>query len=374
METKENEIQEYERKNTGNRPDKAVDAKEIDLTDKAKNVIRFGLVGMLAIGLIVSGIVWSMKANSGEVVTNDAKVASVMVGVRSKTAGTITEILVEDGQEVEAGTIVARLKVDVTEEQIKQLENTVEFSKANLEQVKKGTVVTVAAPAPAPAASYQAGGNSADIAGLQRRLDRMNQLLEMGAVSITERDAAAAALAEARAAAVPVAPSAPAATTRIEPASPEAIKNAELAVKQAEMALQAAKTSAQSTEIVANVSGTVFLGDISVDSEVKPGQVIMRIGDATSLWVEAYLPMEKQESARLGQLVSYKIDGKQYKGTVTDIVVPEEKAEGEQPVATEGAAEEQDSDVPKKITVKISIPVEEIANIKPEQRAEVTFE
>ena len=372
METKENEIQEYERKNTGNRPDKAVDAKEIDLTDKARNVIRFGLVGMLAIGLIVSGIVWSMKANSGEVVTNDAKVASVMVGVRSKTAGTITEILVEDGQEVEAGTIVARLKVDVTEEQIKQLENTVELSKANLEQVKKGTVVTVAAPA--PAASYQAGGNSAEIAGLQRRLDCMNQLLEMGAVSITERDAAAAALAEARAAAVPVAPSAPAATTRIEPASPEAIKNAELAVKQAEMALQAAKTSAQSTEIVANVSGTVFLGDISVDSEVKPGQVIMRIGDATSLWVEAYLPMEKQESARLGQLVSYKIDGKQYKGTVTDIVVPEEKAEGEQPVATEGAAEEQDSDVPKKITVKISIPVEEIANIKPEQRAEVTFE
>ena len=234
METKENEIQEYERKNTGNRPDKAVDAKEIDLTDKVRNVIRFGLVGMLAIGLIVSGIVWSMKANSGEVVTNDAKVASVMVGVRSKTAGTITEILVEDGQEVEAGTIVARLKVDVTEEQIKQLENTVELSKANLEQVKKGTVVTVAAPA--PAASYQAGGNSAEIAGLQRRLDRMNQLLEMGAVSITERDAAAAALAEARAAAVPVAPSAPAATTRIEPASPEAIKNAELAVKQAEMA------------------------------------------------------------------------------------------------------------------------------------------
>lgn len=370
METKENEIQEYERRNTGNRPAVAVEKKEIDLTDKVRNVIRFGLVGMLALGLIISGLVWTLKVNSGEFVINDAKVASVMVGVRTKTAGTITEILVEDGQEVEAGTIVARLKVDVTEEQIKQLENTVELSKANLEQVKKGTVVTVAAPA----VSYQAGGNNAEIAGLQRRLDRMNQLLEMGAVSITERDAAAAALAEARAAAVPAVPSAPAATTRIEPASPEAIKNAEMAVKQAEMALQAARTSAQSTEIVANVSGTVFLGDISVDSEVKPGQVIMRIGDATSLWVEAYLPMEKQESARLGQLVSYKIDGKKYKGTVTDIVVPEETAEGEKPAATEGAAEEQDSDAPKKITVKVSIPVEEIANIKPEQRAEVTFE
>lgn len=345
-------------------------SKEIDISSKVSYFIKFGLIGLLVIGAVIGGIIWTMKSGSRELVVNDAKVASNLVGVRTTAGGTITELLVQDGEQVEAGTVVARIKVNITDEQIKQLEQNVELSQRNLEQIMKGTTVTV----PVQSAPVVSGGGG-NVAAAQQRYDRMKQLFEMGAISASERDAAAADLAAAQAAGPSVSGGGVTYETRVQPSSLEAIKSAELALKQAQMALQAAKSSTQATEIITNVAGTVFLGDVQVDSEVKPGQVIMNVGEADSLWVEAYLPMEKQDVARLGQLVNYKIDGKKYKGTVTDIVVPDSD-NGEQQGATEGAAEnaEQESEAPKKITVKISIPVEALAGMRPEQRVEVTFE
>ena len=319
---------------------------EVDITEKVKRVLKFGPLALVALAILCALGVWAYQHSQKGLTVYDAKVASTMVGVKAKADGTITELVVQDGDHVEAGDVIARVQVKITDEQIAQLAQNAELAKQNLAQVQRGQTVTVpqsAAPASMPVP--QSSGNSQAVANARARLNRMNELYEMGAISAVKRDQAAADLAAAEAAATPTpAGSAPAATryqTMTQPANPEAVKQAELAVKQAEAALENAKQDAQATEIVAPVSGTVYLGDdIQEGADLKAGATVASIGDASNIWVEARLSPNQKGKIRLGQFVSYTIEGKKYQGTVLDIVdpadaQPDTAASGSLPAASE---------------------------------------
>ena len=319
---------------------------EVDITEKVKRVLKFGPLALVALAILCALGVWAYQHSQKGLTVYDAKVASTMVGVKAKADGTITELVVQDGDHVEAGDVIARVQVKITDKQIAQLAQNAELAKQNLAQVQRGQTVTVpqsAAPAPMPVP--QSSGNSQAVANARARLNRMNELYEMGAISAVKRDQAAADLAAAEAAATPApAVSAPAATryqTMTQPANPEAVKQAELAVKQAEAALENAKQDSQATEIVAPVSGTVYLGDdIQEGADLKAGATVASIGDASNIWVEARLSPNQKGKIRLGQFVSYTIEGKKYQGTVLDIVdtadaQPDTAASGSLPAASE---------------------------------------
>lgn len=319
---------------------------EVDITEKVKRVLKFGPLALVALAILCALGVWAYQHSQKGLTVYDAKVASTMVGVKAKADGTITELVVQDGDHVEAGDVIARVQVKITDEQIAQLAQNAELAKQNLAQVQRGQTVTVpqsAAPAPMPVP--QSSGNSQAVANARARLNRMNELYEMGAISAVKRDQAAADLAAAEAAATPApAVSAPAATryqTMTQPANPEAVKQAELAVKQAQAALENAKQDSQATEIVAPVSGTVYLGDdIQEGADLKAGATVASIGDASNIWVEARLSPNQKGKIRLGQFVSYTIEGKKYQGTVLDIVdtadaQPDTAASGSLPAASE---------------------------------------
>lgn len=319
---------------------------EVDITEKVKRVLKFGPLALVALAILCALGVWAYQHSQKGLTVYDAKVASTMVGVKAKADGTITELVVQDGDRVEAGDVIARVQVKITDEQIAQLAQNAELAKQNLAQVQRGQTVTVpqsAAPAPMPVP--QSSGNSQAVANARARLNRMNELYEMGAISAVKRDQAAADLAAAEAAATPApAVSAPAATryqTMTQPANPEAVKQAELAVKQAQAALENAKQDSQATEIVAPVSGTVYLGDdIQEGADLKAGATVASIGDASNIWVEARLSPNQKGKIRLGQFVSYTIEGKKYQGTVLDIVdpadaQPDTAASGSLPAASE---------------------------------------
>lgn len=319
---------------------------EVDITEKVKSVLKFGPLALVALAILCALGVWAYQHSQKGLTVYDAKVASTMVGVKAKADGTVTELVVQDGDHVEAGDVIARVQVKITDEQIAQLAQNAELAKQNLAQVQRGQTVTVpqsAASAPMPVP--QPVGNSQAVANARARLNRMNELYEMGAISAVKRDQAAADLAAAEAAATPApAVSAPAATryqTMTQPTNPEAVKQAELAVKQAEAALENAKQDAQATEIVAPVSGTVYIGDdIQEGADLKAGATVASIGDASNIWVEARLSPNQKGKIRLGQFVSYTIEGKKYQGTVLDIVdpadaQPDTAASGSLPAASE---------------------------------------
>ena len=195
-----------------------------------------------------------------------------------------------------------------------------------------------AAPTAASAPRRSSGGGSSQsAAAAESRMNRMQELYEMGAVSARERDAAVAAYHAAQSSASSSSYAAPAASsstsapavtyqTTTQPADPKAVQAAELQLKQAQAALDNAKQDAAETDIVAPVAGTVYYADgIDEGGEVKAGQTIASVGNAEDIWVEARVSSEKAPNIRLGQFVSYEIDGHKLQGSVQDIQQPSKK-------------------------------------------------
>lgn len=347
---------------------------EVDISNKVGKYIKFGVPALVVIAIVCSTIVWILINHGKTLTVNDAQVSSSMISVRTGAPGQIAEYMVEDGARVEAGDVIARVKGSITEEQLKQLEQTVVLSKQNLEQVQRGRTVTSQVSS---GASYS-GGDSGAAAAAKRRLDRMNTLYSMGAVSAKERDAAEADYQAALASASSYS-SEPSYSTTVVPSNPQVIKNAELQVKQAEAALENAKKAATSTEITAPVAGTVYLSDTEAGAEVKAGQTVAYIGIDSSRWVEAYVKIEDKAKIALGQLAEYAVNGKKFNGTVTEITDPsEENAENEEDSSENKNTEAVEGETPSikhkgKLVVKISVTEDSEAELRPGAKAIVEF-
>lgn len=354
---------------------------EVDITRKAKNIIRFGLLGLVILALAAGGSVYFYQHQHKSLTVYDAKVTGTMIPAKAATEGTITEILVQDGDHVEAGDVIARIEPSITDEQILQLQQNLDLSRKNLEQIKKGTTATVPAAAPAP---------SIDTGAQQRaqqaysRLQRMNELFSMGAISAAKRDEAAAEYASAQAAASQPSYSPPAQTaTTIVPANPELVQQAEAQVKQAEAALANAQSDQKATEILAPAAGTVILADeMTADSPVKADQVIAELLDAENMWLEAAVSPEQAKKIRLGQFASYDLDGHSLQGSVKDILEPAEPAESTEPQEKDSGdaspadnkAEDTDDAADDSCTIlKVSIPSGLSFAVKPGMTATLSF-
>ena len=344
---------------------------EIDISDKVKKVIKFGLPALLIMSVVVASIVWYIMYGTGDLVVRDARVSSSMVGARVRVSGTVSEVLVKDGDAVRAGDVIARIKVNVTEEQLKQLQQTVELSQRNLDQIKQGVTVRTPRVVSSPAS---AGASAGEVERARSRMERMNQLYEMGAISAVKRDEAVAEY-QAAAAAGSVAASSGSNVvydTTVQPASPEVIKRAELQLRQAQAALETARGNAAATEITAPVDGTVYVGELAEGMEVQAGQVIASVGNSDSMWIEAYLEPEQQDSVRLGQVADYYVNRQKYEGLVMEINSPAQEASLEPAENTEGGYAEGVG-ASGKLVVRISISPEDVAAMKIGENAEVRF-
>lgn len=299
--------------------------------------MKYGLVGLILIAVLCAGGIYYYQHQHKYFNVYDAQVTSSLVAAKVHGNAVITEKVVEDGEHVEAGDVIAHVKSTVTDEQIANLEQTVALSQRNLDEVKKGQTVTVAVPSPAPAPAASAprsSGSSQSVASAESRMNRMNELFEMGAISAVQRDAAVSAY---HAAVVAASSSAPAASapssspavryqTMTQPPDPKDVQNAELQLKQAQAALDNAKQDAAETDIVAPVAGTVYYAQgIDEGSTVKAGETVASVGNADDIWIEAKVSPDKAAKIRLGQFVSYEIEGHQLQGSVQDIQQPVKK-------------------------------------------------
>ena len=324
---------------------------EVDISEKAHAVIKYGFVFLLSVAVLCAGIVWFYQSGHRTLSLVEAEVVGSMVQTRARAAGTLSEILIHDGDVVQQGQVLAKIKVKVSPEQIQQLEANLVLSKRNLEELRAG-IVTV---------QPISGGGGGD-ANAYAHLERMQRLYDMGAVSAKERDEAAAAYEASSSAGV-------AYQTVTLPGNPEAIRRAELQVRQAEAALAVAQQASGATELTAPVAGVVYLADVREESEVHPGEVVFRIGDAERLWLEAYASPEYRNLLSVGQTAAYILNGQKLLGNVTEILEPRENEQQEMAQGTEGVKPEAlHAD---KLTVRISIPAHDGVLIRPAERTTV---
>ena len=330
---------------------------EVDVTEKAKNFIRFGLIGLIVLAALAGGGLYLYQHSNRGFVVSDAMVVGSESVITAKGDGKITEVLVQDGDYVEEGTVIARVESKITPEDIAQLEQNVQLAQQSYAQLQKGTTTV----AQAPAAPVVDSGAQQRAANAYARMQRMNELFSMGAISAAKRDEAAAAYAAAQAAANAAPAPAAAPQTTVIPTSPEVLKQAELQVKQAEIALSNAKNDQQATEIVATASGVISLAEgLAADSELKNEQEVARIQASNDAWLEAKLTENQAAKVRLGEFVNYEIDGHKLQGTVKDIAAPE--------------SDESETDQSKSLTiVKISLPADLSFTIKSGMSGKIEF-
>ena len=283
---------------------------ERDISEKIEKIVKISLPALLLAALAAAFPVWLYQSSSRQLSLYDAKVNGRMVQTRARTDGSVIEVAVEEGSTVKAGQVIAKVKVNITDEQLKQLKHNVTLAEQNLAKLREGNVITRPV--------YNAGAGRANAAA-EEKLARMEELYRLGAISAAERDAAvAAARATGGSGSVSY-------ETIVQPSSPEALQNGELRLKQAQEALKNAQQNLTATEITAPVAGTVFLQELQAGAEVKPGQVLALIGSSDELWLEAQVEKERTDKIFVGQYAKYTINGKSFEGTVMDIVSGEDK-------------------------------------------------
>ncbi len=272
-----------------------------NITGRFKRWIFFGITIPLACAAAIGYGAFKHYHSPEIIQIENAKVTGTLVSARTLVDGKVSEIVFEDGAEVRAGDVIARLEVETNEEVIAQLENTVELAKLNYEELKLGQTVKVPVKRVrvipgTSSVTYQPGSvSSAELASLEERANRMSELFEMGAVSKIQRDAAIAAYENARANAGSTPIYTQSEPTYIEeidyvdqwqPTPAAVLQNAENAIKQAELSLKVAMQEAQETEVTAPVNGTIYYS-AEIEKELIAGNSIAKIGDSNELWLEA---------------------------------------------------------------------------------------
>ena len=345
----------------------------VDISGGVKNIIRFGLTGLILLSAAIGYGVYNHYHGEKNIQIDNAKVTGTMVSVRALVNGKVQELSFTDGDEVQAGDIIAKIEVSVTPEEIQQLEEAVALAKDNYENLKLGQTVKVpikkirTVSPPVIPQNQNGGSGSATLDSLAERAKRMEELFEMGAVSAVQRDAAKQkyldALAEGIESEVPASSAGATTIEEIEyvdqwqPTPPAVMATAESAIKQAELALNVAKQTAQKTEITAPVSGVIYYS-VENENDLEAGGIVAKVGDSKELWLEAEVTEDIFNKITLGKKVNYNLDNKNLSGTVIEKISPTEPTDETENDSTENAEPFND-----KFILRFSIPAD--TDIKP---------
>jgi len=231
-----------------------------------------------------------------------------------KVQGRVTELLVEEGQWVQAGTVLARLDDSDFHQQVALDEATVRVREASLQLALAGT-----RPREIEAAQQTLREAEADLE--QRKLDheRAETLYKRDVISAEQRDLATTALRRSEAAYAR-------AKERYELAREgtraEEIAIARRNVELAREALELSRIKLGYTVLRAPRAGVVLVRNTELGEVVSPGTPVLTLGDLDNVWLRAYISETDLGRIRWGQEAVLKTDtfpGKAYKGRISFI-------------------------------------------------------
>ncbi len=154
----------------------------------------YSKTNIIAALILLSSVIWLVNwfyQRSGHVYVDDARVASTMVAVSSKVSGWIDEMPVSEGQEVEKGTVLARIDHREAQLQLQELEARLQSISAEYQQIetqKKLTLDQTNTRIEAQKSTYAAAQSAlseADVSVTQATTDweRAKSLLEQQIIS-----------------------------------------------------------------------------------------------------------------------------------------------------------------------------------------------
>ncbi|MGF1569381.1 MAG: efflux RND transporter periplasmic adaptor subunit [Nodosilinea sp.] len=215
------------------------------------------------------------------------------VNLSPENAGILESVLVEQGDRVEAGQLIARMKSTDIEAQMRQNQAAVAEAEAALQEVRRGSRPEEIAQAEASVAAAQAQVRDAQ-ARLElatSELSRSQSLADQGAISTTELDNAAreqrSALAGVEQARARVTEAQRGLDDLRNLPEPEAIAQAEARLAQARAQLQATQVSLDNNSIRAPFGGIITQKFATEGAFVTPTTSASELSSATSTAIVA---------------------------------------------------------------------------------------
>jgi HlyD family secretion protein len=274
---------------------------------------------LIALTVIVIGIAFlvvynlkKQKNNGAMILSGNVEVTETNVGF--KIPGRVTERLVDEGDKVMAGDLLARL--DSAE-----IASVVAQSKASLDEVttKLAELSAGSRSQEIEQAKAQTNAQEAELQKVKKDFDRAEILYKNGAISASQFDVARSAY-DARTA---LHRNALESLSLVrEGPRKEEISIAGHRVKQARAVLASSEERLRDTTIYAPVNGVVLRKNVEAGETVASGTPVVTIGDLEHPWIKVYVKEDRLGQVRLGQKARITVDtfkGKAYEGTVTFI-------------------------------------------------------
>lgn len=279
------------------------------MNKKVIAMVALGVVGAMAAYYLLSG---SRPAGNTVKVSGNIEVTAVEVSF--KVPGRVKERLVDEGETVAAGRIIARLESDDQLHEVAARLAEMQTAQAFLAELLAGSRTEEIGQAEA-----QLSRAKAEESRLQKDFARQEVLYQKEVISTREFDAARTAYDAARA-------SVREGSERLKLVRKgprqETIAQARARLKDTEAALAQAKTRLGYTTLTSPLAGLVLSKNVEPGEQVAAGTPIVTVGEMGSVWVRAYVNETDLGRVKVGQKARVKTDtypGKTYDGVLSFI-------------------------------------------------------
>ena len=298
---------------------------ENDITELLKKRVYLFLIGLLLIVFCASFILLhKMGGVSNAFTLSNARLVYEQSELQVGNTSVVQELHIAEGDHVTAGMLLVTVQSVFSDEELARLQKNVELAQRNVEQIRYG--------AAAPSQNTPASSEGLDAARM--RMERMNELYEMGAVSAAKRNEAAAAYEQEKNALTM-------GRGQMTVPNAAALKAAEEQLKKSEETLAKARDHAETIGFFAVREGVVSKIHAKKGDLIDSGASILTLDLVENCWIEAEISAEDMNRIYPGQIVRYELSGRPAEATVEEI--------------TDSKTEPED----KKI-VRISVPYDRI--------------
>lgn len=272
------------------------------------------ILGAVVVALAIGAVFRRYHAANGGGLKLTGTIETTSVTVSFRVPGRLKERLVDEGQQVTVGQIIARLEDDELKDERTARAADQQAAQAALADLKAGSRQEEIAASVATLARLKAEADRA-----AQDATRAEALFKKEVIPRKELDAARAAK-EATAAAVREGDER-LKLVKVGP-RPDAVKQAQARLEGAVAARSLADTRLSQAVLAAPISGTVMTKHAEPGELLAAGSPVITVARMDEVWVRAYLPETQLGKIKLGQRATVTSDtwkGRAYQGTVSFI-------------------------------------------------------
>ena len=226
----------------------------------------------------------------------NGRIEAVEIDIAAKTAGRVREILVNEGDFVSAGQVLAKMDTAVLEAQLREAEAQLRRALIGIETAQSRVTQREAEKQAAEALIAQ---RKAELDAAQRRVARSEELSPKGAVPVSKLDDDRAAFQAAKAAVGAAEAQAAAAQAAIGEARSDVIA-AEASVEAARATIQRIQADIDDSVLKSPRDGRVQYRVAQPGEVLSPGGVVLNMVDLTDVYMTFFLPTEQAGRVALG--------------------------------------------------------------------------